>query len=389
MRHRITITTVTVLGLLGFGGGAAQAVTPTVTCSYDPSAHQATVLEDQVSQVYLDADLDGHFVAYDGRTRLIQSVCKAPGGTYATTTTTDKITIAETGPAPLRLQTVYLEEWNGTRFGPGYTKETKTAKSEVEVEVDTDATYLTLDYLGRADLANKANATPQGIDLYADGDTDVFGGSSTIRSVRLRGGPLNDTFSGASLGLSTMTGVAEYGDGGSNSLSGGSWSDWLDSTGDIGDVVHGEAGNDHIIGTLDPDSTWYGDDGSDLISFERAQSRIRLLLAPGVLNDRGFPQLFGIESAQGTRYGDLLTGTDGTNVIDGGPGEDLIFGFGGNDRLVGGAGSDEVWSGDGNDYLMMNDSTQDFVISGGSGTDTAQADKTDPVLSDIEKVIYP
>jgi len=79
----------------------------------------------------------------------------------------------------------------------------------------------------------------------------------------------------------------------------------------------------------------------------------------------------------GSRCSDVLTGTDGTDIIIarsgddtvyGGDGDDWIFGGSGDDVLYGGDGDDKIFGGSGDDELH-GDAGDDFIVAG-SGDDT-------------------
>jgi Ca2+-binding RTX toxin-like protein len=76
--------------------------------------------------------------------------------------------------------------------------------------------------------------------------------------------------------------------------------------------------------------------------------------------------------------------TDVENVI-GGAGKDTITGSKFANSITGGLGADKLIGGSGNDSFYAKDGVKD-TIDGGSGTDGAQADKSD-VRTSIEKTI--
>jgi Ca2+-binding RTX toxin-like protein len=117
------------------------------------------------------------------------------------------------------------------------------------------------------------------------------------------------------------------GDNTANRLSGG--------TGD--DTLAGGAGADILE----------GGDGIDTADYSLHDSRtnlgavwVNLATGQGLWNDAEGDQLSGIENLRGSKYGDLLYGSAGTNRIEGGAGNDTLRGAGGADVLVGGDGSD-------------------------------------------------
>lgn len=67
---------------------------------------------------------------------------------------------------------------------------------------------------------------------------------------------------------------------------------------------------------------------------------------------------------------DVLSGTDGRNVLIGGAGDDALYGLGGDDRLIALAGDDALDGGSGNDLLVAaGHDGGDVVMRGGSGAD--------------------
>lgn len=67
---------------------------------------------------------------------------------------------------------------------------------------------------------------------------------------------------------------------------------------------------------------------------------------------------------------DVLSGTDGRNVLIGGAGDDTLYGLGGADRLIALAGDDALDGGSGNDILVAaGHDGGDVVMRGGSGAD--------------------
>jgi Ca2+-binding RTX toxin-like protein len=83
---------------------------------------------------------------------------------------------------------------------------------------------------------------------------------------------------------------------------------------------------------------------------------------------------------------DTIAGDAGNDVIDGGPGDDVLLGGAGNDTITGGPGADVIAGGAGNDVIYALDGEVDH-ISCGPGRDRVQADASDVVASDCEKVV--
>jgi Ca2+-binding RTX toxin-like protein len=88
----------------------------------------------------------------------------------------------------------------------------------------------------------------------------------------------------------------------------------------------------------------------------------------------------------GTARRDTLRGTNGPDSLFGLGGRDVLYGFGGPDTLVGGTGADRLFGGAGNDTILARDRARD-TIACGSGRDVVQADPTDRVARDCERII--
>jgi Ca2+-binding RTX toxin-like protein len=88
----------------------------------------------------------------------------------------------------------------------------------------------------------------------------------------------------------------------------------------------------------------------------------------------------------GTARADTLRGTAGRDLLRGLGGRDTLYGLGGDDTLVGGTGADVLVGGAGNDTFLARDGARDR-ISCGSGRDLIQADPSDRVSRDCERVV--
>ena len=64
---------------------------------------------------------------------------------------------------------------------------------------------------------------------------------------------------------------------------------------------------------------------------------------------------------------------------------DDLYAFGGSDTLVGGIGADRLFAGAGNDTILARDRARDTIVCG-AGRDVVQADPTDRVARDCERV---
>ena len=113
--------------------------------------------------------------------------------------------------------------------------------------------------------------------------------------------------------------------------------------------VYGEGGRDR--GDLGPGDDELHSDGADEIHAGEGEDRLDLSSAPRPARvDLRFQGL-GFEHVVGTRFADVLRGTDGENHIMGGRGADVLDGRGGDDFLLGEGGDDRLVGGSGNDFL--------------------------------------
>ncbi|MFN9987764.1 MAG: hypothetical protein ACK52S_19610, partial [Pirellula sp.] len=175
--------------------------------------------------------------------------------------------------------------------------------------------------------------------LYGEEDEDQLSGGDGDDV--LEGGDGNDVLAGDD-GADAL-----YGDRGVDQLDGGNGNDFLFAGHGVGDTLLGGAGEDEIVGS---------DDGKDDPKFDDA-----------------------------IRFGDVIDGGDGNDVIyglgggdqiNGGTGNDVIYGGTHGDRIVAGVDAvvapavdnDLVYGGDGNDIIFGGDGND--VLRGGNGVNT-------------------
>lgn len=175
--------------------------------------------------------------------------------------------------------------------------------------------------------------------LYGEEDDDQLSGGDGDDV--LEGGDGNDILAGDE-GADAL-----YGDRGVDQLDGGNGNDYLFAGHGIGDTLLGGPGDDEIVGS---------DDGKDDPKFDDA-----------------------------IRFGDVIDGGDGHDVIyglgggdliNGGTGNDVIYGGTHGDRIVAGVDAvfapavdnDLVYGGDGNDIIFGGDGND--ALRGGNGTNT-------------------
>ncbi|ODT80451.1 MAG: hypothetical protein ABS76_16055 [Pelagibacterium sp. SCN 64-44] len=159
------------------------------------------------------------------------------------------------------------------------------------------------------------------------------------------GGSGNDVITG-SAGNNVLSGGGGNdtirGGAGNDTIRGGAGNDRL--YGDAGnDVLYGEDGNDTFYATLnDGNDTYDGGAGTDTLNFAAvtAAATINLLTGKATSAQTGTDKLVSIENVVGGSGNDIITGSNGANVLNGGNGNDRIEGLGGKDILTGGAGSD-------------------------------------------------
>ncbi len=96
-----------------------------------------------------------------------------------------------------------------------------------------------------------------------------------------------------------------------------------------------------------------------------------------------------VTSAATGTVGDLITGTNGANVLTGTAFDDALVGLGGNDTLNGGLGADVMDGGEGNDTYVV-DNTGDIVNEAAGGrTDTVQTTLPSYTLGDnVENLAF-
>ncbi|MDP9490627.1 MAG: hypothetical protein M3P42_00245 [Actinomycetota bacterium] len=106
------------------------------------------------------------------------------------------------------------------------------------------------------------------------------------------------------------------------------------------DVLDGDLGNDVLDGGAGTDFALFG-----------APRGVRVDLGRGTATGWGTDRLVSIESAEGSRFADVLRGSNGVNLLEGSGGNDAVTGLGGNDNLSGDTGNDRLAGGSGADRL--------------------------------------
>ena len=164
--------------------------------------------------------------------------------------------------------------------------------------------------------------------------------------------------------------------GGDDRLYGDAGDDWLD--GELGnDVLDGGDGNDHLLGGDGDDlltggagaDVLDGQGGCDTVSYAASAAAVTVNLSgTGIGGDAAGDTYAGIEAVIGSAFGDTITGLDGVDTeLHGEGGNDTLNGKGGADRLYGGAGNDALNGGAGDDFL--DGGAGNDTLEGGSGND--------------------
>ncbi len=229
-----------------------------------------------------------------------------------------------------------------------------------------------------------------GMNINGDGGNDTIVGGSGDDT--LMGGEGNDTISGRA-GNDMITGNAGddrlLGQDGDDEIMGGAGNDTLlgqdgadilnGNEGD--DLMIGEAGNDTINGDAG-DDTAIGGDGDDTISGGADGDRL--------IGDAGNDTITGGGGSDlviGGDGDDITEGGDGDDIVIGGAGNDVILGQEGNDLLCGDAGEDELDGGLGDDILLAGDGNDilngragDDILLGSGGDDTINGNEGDDLL---------
>jgi Ca2+-binding RTX toxin-like protein len=171
-----------------------------------------------------------------------------------------------------------------------------------------------------------------------DGDDFLLGLEGNDR---LDGGDGLDVLIGGS-GNDTMIG------GEGNDIFGGGQGDDYMLGGSGADLLNGGAGNDTLEGGTGGDIL-IGGVGEDTVVYSQSFAGIRVNLRFGASaldtpsGSEGSGDSFeSIENVIGSRFADIITGTEGGNTLFGGLGNDFLIGRDGGDELDGGAGIDGV-----------------------------------------------
>lgn len=161
------------------------------------------------------------------------------------------------------------------------------------------------------------------------------------------------------------------GDTGDNLLFGGAGSDGL-SDGDGDSRLLGGAGDDVLDGRVGAD-VLDGGNGNDLVVYLNNDAAIVLDLGAQTISggDASLDKLISVESAYGSAFNDIMTGSNGNDaLLLGYFGDDVLYGLGGDDVLEGFTGADLLDGGTGVDTASYANSGSGVTVSLATGAGT-------------------
>lgn len=195
-------------------------------------------------------------------------------------------------------------------------------------------------------------------DADAVGAAQQFAGGNDV----IRGGNKADMLYGDHLGDTNGRAGGNdfiYGGDGADSIFGNGGNDRLFDKLGNGRIFGGD-GNDRFTQTANGAHNFNGGDGFDIIDYSESAEKVIIDLDDQtVTGGWGDNDTFSnVEGARGSRKGDTIYGTDGS---------DKLFGDNGNDSLVGRGGGDELYAGKGQDQLVGTSGLDSYY--GGNGFD--------------------
>ncbi len=240
-----------------------------------------------------------------------------------------------------------------------------------EAGTGADTLSITDDGTGIVDLSHVGSTVA---DLTIDNveaiEIDTLGGNDTLtigdlaatdisnNSITFIGGAGNDLLD-ASAATKRVVG---FGDGGDDTLIGGSADDLLEGGADD-DTVIGGAGDDTVEGDAGDDIV-KGDAGDDVMEGGAGADTLE-----GGTGDDIMVGGTEADTLSGDAGADTLSGGSGDDTLLGGAGADSLLGAGGADTLDGGTGDDIISGGADDDLIEYADAEGDDSVDGGTGTD--------------------
>jgi Ca2+-binding RTX toxin-like protein len=236
---------------------------------------------------------------------------------------------------------------------------------------------------------------PNDIKVEGDGGRDTID-ASTAAATNVRTGK------GVTIDLSSNTDIffnfeAVIGSKYNDTLKGDNADNWFDG-GDGNDTINAGGGNDYVVYDAKDKSVDGGYDW-DYLDAWNSSSAVTIDLATST-SHRNFEAFYGSrfdDVIKGTNGNNDLYGNDGNDAINGGAGFDYLTGDNGNDTLDGGAGGDNLYGGYGNDtyiydaadYVDEYDSYRGGIdmIDASSAPAAVSIDMSDWRYDDIENLI--
>ena len=202
-----------------------------------------------------------------------------------------------------------------------------------------------------------------GIDTasYSDADAGVRVGLNG--QVTATGDAVGDSF----IDVENLTGSAFndviYGSSEVNVLSGGDGTDQIRGA-DGADTLLGGAGDDYLWGDAGADVI-NGGDGNDWAYYSTSSEgvSIHLINNEGLRGDAEGDTWISIERVYGSRFRDVIVGSNEVIYLRGANGDDVLSGQGGDDFLQGDAGADSLIGGAGRDWAFYTSSTIALTVS--------------------------
>lgn len=197
--------------------------------------------------------------------------------------------------------------------------------------------------------------------FYAGAGTDVMIGGTGSDTVDYSGISLQPSFFG-------ITGAYVDLESGLGGEVGGPGTDYYSSIENVTgsnyvDFIRGDGGANHLRGLGGDDfieggaggDIMEGGSGSDWLAYRDSDARVVIDLLNNTASGghANGDVISSFENVLGSAYNDLLSGTNGANVIQGGDGHDTINGRAGNDTLEGGRGNDVLTGGSGYDTFLF------------------------------------
>jgi Ca2+-binding RTX toxin-like protein len=158
------------------------------------------------------------------------------------------------------------------------------------------------------------------------------------------------------------------------------------------DVFIAQSKDSFVAGSGYLDSYFYGDSGSDTISYQSSSVKINAnldaeLVTRSFSGSKAVDHVDSVENLIGSNHNDTIYGSDGANYLWGFGGNDLIYGLNGHDHISGDSGNDTLGGGSGNDVVDggtgnddLEGATGDDTLSGGDGNDTMHGSGSNDVL---------